>query len=141
MPPDENAIHLTLQVSSTADTDADTLDRQTRQLRDAIRELDVESASLRRGGTPPTGAKAGEGSVVGEIVVQILPSLISAVLPKVIECVQAWFTHGRRTEKIKIQVGGQSVELEYAPGRFSQANVQALVRTLAGSSPEPTAER
>jgi hypothetical protein len=85
-----------LQVSIADATDEE-LDRFTRQLLSEIRNLDVESVELTRGGSAPQGSK-GDPITLGSMVLDVLP----AVLPSVIGLVQSWVTRGQgRTVKFK----------------------------------------
>ena len=60
---------LVLQIDTGEDADADELDRLTRQLRDEIWELDVESAELVKAGPAPEGTKAVEAMTLGALAV------------------------------------------------------------------------
>ena len=95
-----------LQVS-VADATDDELDRLTRQLLKEVRETDVESAELAKGGPAPAGSK-GDPITMGAIAIEVLP----AVLPSVIALVQAWVMRGQgRTVKFK----GKGIEFEGSP--------------------------
>jgi hypothetical protein len=95
-----------LQVSVTEATE-DELDHLTRQLLKEVREIDVESAELTRGGPAPDGTK-GDAITFGSIAIEVLP----AVLPSLIALVQAWVTRGQgRTVKFK----GKGIEFEGSP--------------------------
>ena len=95
-----------IQVSA-ADATEDELDRLTRQLLKEVRETNVESADLTRGGPAPDGSK-GDPITFGSIAIELMP----AVLPSVIGLVQAWVTRGQgRTVKFK----GKGIEFEGSP--------------------------
>ena len=99
-------VEFEIQVSAPDVTD-DELDNMTRQLLSEVRELNVESAELAKGGTSPAGTK-GDAITVGAIAIEVLPS----VLPSVIAMVQSWVTRGRdRTVKFK----GKGIEFEGSP--------------------------
>lgn len=92
---------------SVADATEDELDRLTRQLLKEVRETDVESAELAKGGPAPAGSK-GDPITMGAIAIEVLP----AVLPSVIALVQAWVMRGQgRTVKFK----GKGIEFEGSP--------------------------
>ena len=102
---------------SAADATEEELDRMTRQLLSKLRELNVESAVLIRGGPAPKGSK-GDLVTIGSIVVDLLP----AVLPSVIGLVQAWSARGQgRTVKFR----GRGFEFEGSP-----EELQKLLSTL-----------
>ncbi len=127
MSPNIQAVTLTLHVDTGAGAHPDELDRATRQLRDEIRELNVESVELVKHSTIPKGAKSAEAATVGALAVTTVP----IVLPKLIECIQNWVTRREgRTIKIKTQVGERSLEVEYSPTAMSQAELKGLVNTL-----------
>jgi hypothetical protein len=60
-------------------------DYMARQLLSELRELDVESAELTKGGTAPAGTK-GDPFSIGSIALELSRSL----LPSVLGLVQAW---------------------------------------------------
>ncbi len=93
-----------IEVNAEDVTDED-IDRMTRQLLSELRDLDVESAELTKGGDAPRGTKSVDPVLMGNIVIAVLP----AVLPNVISLVQAWATRGHgRTVKFK----GRGIEFE-----------------------------
>jgi hypothetical protein len=101
-----NKAEFEIQVS-IADSTEEELDRSTRQLLSELKELDIDSAELAEGTSIPEGAK-GDPITIGSIVIATLP----AVLPKVVELVQAWGSHGQgRTVKFK----GRGIEFEGSP--------------------------
>lgn len=89
---------------SASDATAEDVDWMTRQLLSELRDLDIESAQLTRGGTAPAGTK-GDPISIGSIALELLPS----VLPSVVGLVQAWASRGQgRTVKFK----GMGIEFE-----------------------------
>jgi len=93
---------------STVDTTEEDLDRMTRQLLSELRELDVDSAELTKGGSAPNGTKSGDVITTGSIAIAVLPS----VLPKLVETIQAWVLRSNnRTVKFK----GKGIEFEGSP--------------------------
>jgi len=92
---------------SASDATEEEIDRMTRQLLSELRELNVESANLARGGPAPAGSK-GDPIAIGSIAMELLPAL----LPSVLGLVQAWASRGQgRTVKFK----GQGIEFEGSP--------------------------
>lgn len=95
---------------SVSDATDEELDRMTRQLLAEVRDLNVESAELTKGGIAPAGSK-GDPITMGSIAIVVLP----AVLPNVIAFVQSWVMRGQgRTVKFKgkgIEFEGSSEEL------------------------------
>ncbi|MFQ5613749.1 MAG: hypothetical protein ACE5H9_16615 [Anaerolineae bacterium] len=127
MPTNAQIANLTLQVDAGQDTDAEELDRLTRQLRDELWELDVESVELAAGGDLPEGAKSAEALTLGALAVAVLP----AVVPKLVEFLQAWSMRGEnRVVKIKTQAGDRSLEVEYDPKTMTPTELKDLVDIL-----------
>ena len=104
---DENdKVELNLEVIAT-DITVDELDRATRQLLSELRELNVESVELAKGGTAPEGSK-GDPITFGSIALEVLP----VAIPSIIGLVQAWVARGQgRTVKFK----GKGIEFEGSP--------------------------
>lgn len=107
---------ISLEISASDATEED-IDRMTRQLLFELRELDVESADLAKGGLAPQGAK-GDLTTLGSIMISSLPT----VLPAVVALVQSWSSRGQgRTVKFK----NKEFEFEGSPEEF-----QKLLATL-----------
>ncbi len=107
----EGITRLDIEVSAD-DSSIEDVDRITRQLLSELRDMDVESAELARAGSAPGGTKAAEALTVGTIAMTVLPAL----LPKVIEFVQAWAMRGGgRTIKFKGKIGKDEIEFEGPP--------------------------
>jgi hypothetical protein len=103
---------------SASDTTVEDIDWMTRQLLSELRELDVESAQLTKGGAAPAGAK-GDPISIGSIALELLPS----VLPSVLGLVQAWVSRGQgRNVKFK----GMGIEFEGSP-----EDLHKLIETLS----------
>lgn len=103
-------IQLNIEVSAS-DATEDEIDGMARHLLSELRELDIESAQLAKGGPAPEGSK-GDSITMGAIVLEFLP----AVLPSVLSLLQAWVSRGRgRFVKFKgmgIEFEGSHQELE-----------------------------
>src|SRR5688572_12890102 len=80
MPSAPTTISLTLHIQAGEEVDADELDRLTRQLRDEIEELGIESVELVREGSPPSGAKVVEPVSLGGLAIKILPAALPALI-------------------------------------------------------------
>jgi hypothetical protein len=101
---------LNIEISASDATEED-IDRMTRQLLVELREMDVESAELAKGGPAPAGSK-GDPLTIGTIALELLPT----ILPSVIGLVQAWAARGQgRTVKFK----GGGFEFEGPPEEFA----------------------
>jgi hypothetical protein len=112
---------LNIEISASDATEED-IDQMTRQLLSELRDTDVESAELAKGGSAPAGTKSGDAVTMGSIVISALPT----VLPAVVGLVQAWATRGQgRTVKFRGKVGREVFEFEGSPEEF-----QKLLATL-----------
>jgi len=90
-------------------SNAEQLDRVTRQLLSEVRDLEIESAELVKGSATPEGAKAVDPVTLGAIALVALP----AVLPKLIDFLQSWMMrqHGR-TIRFKGMISDRDIEFE-----------------------------
>lgn len=105
---DSELTELRIEVSASDSTEED-IDRMTRQLLSELRNTDIESAELTRGGPAPSGTKSIDPVLMGNIAVAVLPAL----LPKLVDFVQAWAARGQgRIVKFKGKVGGQLIDFE-----------------------------
>ena len=134
MPTDTCVLPLQLQVDSGNQLSPDELDRVTRQLRRDISALDVESVELSRGANVPQGAKSAEAVALGSLAVAVLP----VAIPKIIEFLRDWLMRGEnRTLKLKLQVGGNSAEIECNPSLVATNDIELLVGKLTGVLGKP----
>ena len=107
-----NCIEFSVQISAENRTEED-IDLMARQLLFELKETDVESAELVGEGIAPSGTKSADPVIVGNIIVVVLP----AVLPKVLDFIQAWATRGQgRIVKFK----GRGIEFEGSPEEFQK---------------------
>ena len=126
------AAHLTLQIGAGADATQDELDDLTRQLLGELREMEVESAEMVSAGAAPAGSKVADPALLGAVAVAVLP----AVLPKLVEFMQAWALRGQgRTVKFKGKVGGQEMEFEGAAEDLKTLLATLSAPPAAGSKP------
>jgi hypothetical protein len=89
------------------DATEEELDRLTRQLLTEIKELNVESVELAKGGAASAGSK-GDPITIGSIALEVLP----VAIPSLIALVQAWVMRGQgRTVRFK----GKGIEFEGSP--------------------------
>jgi len=113
------------------DSDTQELDQLTRRLRTEIEEIDVESVHLVKGEVLPDGAKSVDPVTLGALAVVILP----LVIPKLIDCLQAWLMRGEnRTIKIKVQSeNGVIVEVECS-SKTSSSKLKSMLDTVNRST-------
>ena len=126
MSTEANEQHLALYVDPGEQVDDDELDRVTRRLLAEIQELDVDLVELVRDEASPEGTKSAEAITIGALAMAILPSAI----PPFFELLKAWSLRGdNRKVKIKTEIRGQPVELEYS-GKMSPAELESIRKLL-----------
>jgi len=125
--PQPDLAQLNIEISAQDATEED-IDRMTRQLLSELRETDVDSAALVHTDEVPLGTKAGDAVSVGSILISALP----AVLPAVVELVQAWAARGQgRMVKFKGQIGGGMIEFEGSAEEWRRLMASLEARQLA----------
>jgi len=103
---EDHKMQFDLEIAAPDFTETE-IDKLTRQLLSELRELNVESAELAKGGPAPDGSK-GDPITIGTIALEVLP----VAIPSVIGFVQAWMSRGQgRTVKFK----GKGIEFEGSP--------------------------
>ena len=125
------AAKLTLVVDAGQDADAEQLDRATRQLLEELREQPVESAEIKEGGPAPDGTKGVDAGLLGALAVSVLPE----ALPPLVGFLKDWAARGKsggRSVKIKLEQGGQKIEMEYDPATMTSEQLAMLMAALAG---------
>ena len=112
MPHQTTQLMLTLDAGPEADDEE--LAELTRQLREELLELDVETVDLVRAGKVPEKAKAGDPVTWGALLVALVAS--GGVLTTLINTLQSWLTRHERRSVIlemdgdKLEVSGVSSE-------------------------------
>jgi len=127
---EKSPVHLTLSIEASEQADQDRLDQLTRQLRNEIMEMDVESVELERGRVAPQGAKSVELIAIGRLLIDVVPG----VLPSLIAFLKSWTSRDTdRKVKIKAQFGDRSLEVEYSPKDVSQDELALFADKLMSS--------
>lgn len=99
---------LVLSIKADPETDAEELEELTRQLREEIMELDVESADFAGVEEVPAGAKVVEPISLGTVLVTLLAT--GGVITTLINAIQAWLTRHER-QSITIEIDGDKLEI------------------------------
>jgi hypothetical protein len=120
--PEQQSLEIHLDVS---DSDAEELDRLTRQLRSQLAELDVDAVEPISGGPAPEGTKAADWVIVGGLLVRAAPTAVSAV----VRTVQAWLARDLR-RNVEIRRGNDVLVLSAATAEQQERLVEKF---LAGS--------
>ena len=107
------------------DTDPDDAERLGRQLRDELRDLDVDDVEPVEGAAPPEGAKSG-------VLVSLTEWLVTlgggGVLAPVIGTIKAWLARGAGDNKVTVTIDGDTLELGRATDAERSEIVDAFVR-------------
>lgn len=122
----ENAAELLIELSLVGGDDVE-LDELTRQLRAEIAELDVDSIRRVSGGAAPSGTKAVDFAVIGQMAVSLAPT----VVPPLFGLLKSWVERKPSTPvKVKVKVGSKTAEIEYDPTKTSAKDLDLLIKTL-----------
>ena len=104
----ESPVSLLLSVSPGDDASSDELDLAARELRAELAESGIADAKLDDGHALPPGAKGSTGSILGDVVVAVMPTLLS----RLFDLLRDW--KGRsptRSIKLKAMIDGKRVEI------------------------------
>jgi hypothetical protein len=119
-------LSLQVRIDPGPGADAREIEEGTRSLRREIAGLPVESVDFVSGGPAPAGTRSPEIVVAGSLLVAILPNL----LPKLIEVINGWITHGRdRDVEITIKKGDEAVTVK-VPASADRSTVLSFVDDL-----------
>lgn len=118
-----NNIQLIVTLDATPDTDAEDLERLTRQLRDELSELDVQ-ADLMTSGSAPANTKAGDVIEWGTLLLTLAAS--GGVITALINAIQAWLTNRNQPATITIEIGGDKLQITGNPSPEQQQLVKAF---------------
>jgi hypothetical protein len=101
-------IQLKLTINPTSQTDAEELDRLTRQLRQEILGLDVEDVAPVKAEGVPEGSK-GDAFALGALLITTLAS--SGAFPYIFDLLKTWLTrHGLRS--VTLEIDGDTLEVK-----------------------------
>jgi hypothetical protein len=104
---EQQSLEIHLDVS---DSDAEELDRLTRQLRSQLAELDVDAVEPISGGPAPEGTKALDWVIVGGLLVRAAPAALSAV----VRTVQTWLAREPERRNVTFRRGDRELILTAA---------------------------
>lgn len=119
-----NNIQLIVTLDAKPDTDAEDLERLTRQLRDELSELDVQ-ADLVTGGSAPANTKAGDVIEWGTLLLTLAAS--GGVITALINAIQAWLTNRNQPATIITEIGGEKLQITGNPSPEQQQLVKAFL--------------
>lgn len=120
---------LMLNVDAGPETDGEELEYLTRQLREELAELEVETVDLVRAGSVPQGAKAGDPMTWGALLVALTAS--GGVLTALISALQSWLTrHERRS--VTLDISGDTLEVTGISSDEQQRLINAWINRHTG---------
>jgi hypothetical protein len=118
--------------------DAERLDVLTGHLRRELLELDVEDVTAMRTDQVPEGARSFDPATIGALVVSVGSSVTS--LKDVVAVVRGWLSRGGRVKRtVKIEIGGDTLELSEATVADQDRLIDMFVRRHAAAQSEPAA--
>jgi len=119
-----NNIQLTVTLDAEPDTDAEDLERLTRQLRDELSELDVQ-ANFVAGGPAPANTKAGDVIEWGTLLLTLAAS--GGVITTLINAIQAWLTNRNQPAAVTVEMGGDKLQITGNPTDEQQRIIEAFL--------------
>ena len=106
-------------------TDPEDRERLGRQLRDELRDLDVDGVSTVDSGPPPPGSK-GVGTALTEWLVTLSGG--GGVFVSVIGTIKAWLGGRAGAHKVTVTIDGDTLELSSATAAERAELVETFVR-------------
>lgn len=120
-------LYVTLSVE---DGDSAELDELTRELKQEIENLKVETVKPLSAGPLPRGAKSADWAVIGQMVVTLAPT----VIPPFFDLLKSWVDRKPSTPvKVRIKVGKKTAQLEYDPTKTTAKDLDILIKSLSKS--------
>jgi hypothetical protein len=107
-------------------TDPEDRERLGRQLRNELRDLDVDEVSAVEGAAPPEGAKSGTGVALTEWLVTL--SSGGGVFVTVIATIKDWLSRRGGAHKVSVTIDGDTLELSSATPLERAELIETFVR-------------
>jgi hypothetical protein len=107
-------------------TDPEDSERLGRQLRDELRDLDVDDVEPVEGAAPPPGAKSGALASLTEWLVTLSGG--GGVIVTVIGTIKDWLARGAGSHKVTVTIDGDTLELSRATDAERAELVETFVR-------------
>jgi hypothetical protein len=118
-------VELRVVLEPDPDTDPTDAERLGRQLRDELRDLDVDDVEPVEGAPPPDGAKSGALASLTEWLVTLAGG---GVLVPVLTTIKAWLARGAGSHTVTVTIDGDTLELGRATDAERSEIVDAFVR-------------
>jgi hypothetical protein len=107
-------------------TDPEDRERLGRQLRNELRDLDVDEVSTVEGAVPPEGAKSGTAAALTEWLVTL--SSGGGVFVTVIATIKDWLSRRGGAHKVSVTIDGDTLELSSATPVERAELIETFVR-------------
>ncbi len=121
-------LEITVSVDDGVPEEVDDL---TRELRDEIAGLDVESVGKVDAGPAPKGSK-GAGGVDWVSIGQMTVTLAPVIVPPLFALLKAFVDRKPSVPvKVRVKVGRRTAQIEYDPTKVSTEDLQALIKSLS----------
>ena len=118
-------MELRVALEPDPDTDPEDAERLGRQLRDELRDLDVDDVEPVEGALPPDGAKSGALASLTEWLVTLAGG---GVLVPVLGTIKAWLARSAGSHKVTVTIDGDTLELGRATDAERSEIIDAFVR-------------
>ena len=119
------AVELTVVLEPDPDTDPEDRERLGRQLRNELRDLDVDQVASVDAGPAPPGSK-GAGMALSEWLVTLSGG--GGVFVTVIGTIKAWLGNRAGAHKVTVTIDGDTLELSNATDAERAELVETFVR-------------
>ena len=119
-------MELTVVLEPDPSTDAEDRERLGRQLRDELRELDVDEVSSAAGAPAPDGAKSGAAASLTEWLVTL--SSGGGVFVTVIATIKDWLSRRDGAHTVRVTINGDTLELSRATPVERAELIETFVR-------------
>ena len=119
-------VELTVVLEPDPETDPEERERLGRQLRNELRELDVDDVSAVEGAPPPDGSKSGVVASLTELLVTMSGG--GGVVVTVIATIRDWLSRRGAGHKVTVTIDGDTLELSSATPAERAELVETFVR-------------
>ncbi len=121
----ERVARLDLCIATDAEAEAEELTRLAVQLRQELRELNIESAEPATAGPAPPGTRSGELLTAGALIVMLVRS--PELFKLLIEAVQSWISRGGE-RSVELEINGDKLKLTGISQRDQREVIQWVKR-------------
>jgi hypothetical protein len=119
-------VEVTVVLEPDPETDPEDRERLGRQLRNELRELDVDDVSAGEGPPPPDGSKSGVVASLTELLVTMSGG--GGVIVTVIATIRDWLSRRGAGHKVTVTIDGDTLELSSATPAERAELVETFVR-------------